>query len=472
MHDSFSRRRFLASALSLSGAAAVPTLAGLAASANAVAGDNYKALVCVFLTGGNDAHNTVLATDARSWQQYQRYRGSGGAASIALRAPGTTGGVLPLWLTNPQAGRNFGLHPELNELRDLFDAARVAVVPNVGPLVQPTTLAEYKNGSALLPRELFSHNDQQSVWQSSQPEGAQYGWGGRLADMVAAGNGDNVFTSISTAENAVFATGRNVTQYQVSPGGVPEVLSIEGTLFGAHNHQLRSIITAGSSNPIAREYAAVTQRALATQAVLSAAMSASGNGGIPEPSLYRNPVTGAAGVNPLAEQLQTVARVIGGRAQLGVRRQVFFVSLGGFDTHANQSARHADLMAKLSHGLKYFYKVTGNLMGVDMREQVTSFTASDFGRTFVTNGDGTDHGWGGHHFVVGGAVRGRDIYGQFPAVGIDHAHDVGRGALLPGTAVEQYGATLGRWFGLSDSALLDVFPNLANFGRRNLGFML
>jgi uncharacterized protein (DUF1501 family) len=472
MLDSSSRRRFLASALSLGGATAIPTLAGLAASANAVARSDYKALVCVFLTGGNDAHNTVLATDDASWQQYQRYRASGGAASIALGAPGMSGGALPLWLSNPQPGRRFALHPQLGELIGLFDSMRLAIVPNVGPLVQPTTLAEYRNGTAVLPRELFSHNDQQSVWQSSQPEGAQYGWGGRLADMIAAGNSDNAFTSISTAENAVFATGRNIAQYQVSPGGVPSVLSLEGTLYGAHNHKLKQVITARSSNPIAREYAAVTQRALDTQAVLSAAMSGAGAGGVPDPSLYVNPVTGVAGVNPLAVQLQTVARVIGGRAQLGVKRQVFFVSLGGFDTHANQRARHADLMAKLAHGLRYFYQTTGNLMGANMLDQVTLFTASDFGRTFVTNGDGTDHGWGGHHFVLGGAVRGRDIYGDFPGVGLGHQHDVGRGALLPSISVEQYGATLGRWFGVSDSALLDVFPNLVNFKTRNLGFML
>lgn len=472
MHDAISRRRFLASALSLGSTAVIPALAGLAASANAVAGDDYKALVCVFLTGGNDAYNTVLATDAVSWQQYQRFRAGGDVASIALGAPSTAEGVLPLWLTTPQAGRNFALHRELAALRGLFDAARVAVVPNVGPLVQPTTLAEYRNGTARLPRELFSHNDQQSVWQSSRPEGAQYGWGGRLGDMIAAGNSNNAFTCISTAENSVFVTGKEVTQYQMSPNGVPSVLSMEGTLFGAHNHPLASIITASSSNLIAKEYVAVTQRALATQDALSAAMAASGNGGIPVPSLYVNPVTNVAAVNPLAVQLQTVARVIAGRRQLGVKRQIFFVSLGGFDTHANQRARHADLMAKLSHGMHYFYTQSGNLMGNDMRAQVTQFTASDFGRTLVTNGDGTDHGWGGHHFVVGGAVRGRDMYGSFPAIGTGHAQDVGRGALLPSISVEQYGSTLGRWFGLSDSSLLDVFPNLANFSVRDLGFML
>ncbi|QGZ41789.1 uncharacterized protein (DUF1501 family) [Pseudoduganella flava] len=470
MIESTSRRRFLASAASFAGVSTVPVLAGMAATANAAASGDYRALVCVFLNGGNDAYNTVLATDATSWEQYQRFRSSG-MASIALGTPASAGGPLPLGLTTQQPGRSFGLHPNLGAIKALFDAGRVAIVSNVGPLVQPTTLAEYKNGTAQLPRELFSHNDQQSVWQSSRPEGAAYGWGGRLADMIAAGNSNNAFTCISTAENAVFVTGRNIGQYQMSASGVPAVLSMDGTLFSVHNHPLASIIGSASNNLIEKEYVATTQRALETQGVLAAAMATSGNGGVPAPSNYINPVTNVAAVNPLAVQLQTVARVIAARSVLGVKRQVFFVSLGGFDTHANQRTRHADLMAKLAHGLSYFDSITGNLMGSNMREQITTFTASDFGRTLVTNGDGTDHGWGGHHFVMGGAVRGRDMYGYFPAVGLNHAHDVGRGALLPNLAVEQYGATLGRWFGVSDSQLLDVFPNLVNFKTRNIGFM-
>ncbi|WEF35671.1 DUF1501 domain-containing protein [Pseudoduganella chitinolytica] len=466
-----SRRRFLGSALSLAGGSAMPLLAGLGASANANAASDYKALVCVFMNGGNDAYNTVLATDPDSWSQYQRYRSTSNTASISLPAATSNGGVQRIYPTTIQNGRNFGLHPALGPLRLMFDVGRAAVVANVGTLVQPTSIAEYRNGTALLPRELFSHNDQQSVWQSSQPEGASYGWGGRIGDLVAAGNSKNTFTCISTAENAVFVSGRTMTQYQLSPAGVPSVLSMNGTLFGAHNHPLAAVIAPSSRNLIENEYSAVTRRALETQSVLAAAMAADGAGGIPAPSLYISPITGARSVNPLAVQLQTVARVIAGRRTLGVKRQVFYVSLSGFDTHANQKTRHSELMGKLAHALAYFDQITGNLMGVNMREQVTAFTASDFGRTLVSNGDGTDHGWGGHHFVVGGAVRGHDVYGYFPQIGLQHGQDVGNGALLPNISVDQYGATLARWFGVPPGHLDDVFPNLKNFSTRNLGFM-
>ncbi len=461
-----SRRRFLASALTLAGQQSLPLLAGLGAAANASAADDYKALICIFLNGGNDAYNTVLACDPDSWRQYQRYRASG-ASPIALGASE----ALRLSPVTAQAGREFTLHPALGALKKMFDDGRAAIVANVGPLVQPTSATAFRNGTAVLPRELFSHNDQQSVWQSSKPEGAAYGWGGRIADMVAAGNSNNMFTCISTAENAVFVSGRTLTQYQLAPAGVTAIRPMTTTLFGAHNHPLANIITAPSNNLIAREYAATTRRAMEAQAYLSSAMAASGSGGIPEPSLYPHPVTGVATVNPLAVQLQTVARVIAGRSSLGVRRQVFYLSLGGFDTHADQIARHGDLMARLAHALSYFDKLSGNIMGTNMREQLTMFTASDFGRTLVTNGDGTDHGWGGHHIVAGGAVRGRDIYGAFPAIGLGHEQEVGRGALLPSISVEQYGATMAKWFGLSASQLRDVFPNIGNFSQSNLGFM-
>lgn len=474
MTTPFSRRRFLASMAGAAGTRALPFAATLAAMGNAAAadGDDYKALICVFLTGGNDAYNTVLATDSVSWQQYERYR-SGGATSIALPPPGASGGVLPIAPSAPHTGRTFALHPNLGSVKSLFDAGRVGIVANVGTLVAPTTVGAYRSGTATLPRELFSHNDQQSVWQSSMPEGASYGWGGRMGDLLASGNSNNMFTCVSTAGNAVFVSGRNVSQYQVDAAGVKPVLSLDGYLFGTTRHPLRSIITNnGSSNVLEREYVAIVNKALQSQTFLGNAMAPSGGSGIPVPPTYIDPNTRRATVNPLAVQLQTVARVIAARGALGVRRQVFFVSLGGFDTHDNQRTRHADLMARLAHGMAYFDDISANLMGVNMRDKITLFTASDFGRTLVTNGDGTDHGWGGHHFVMGGAVQGRNIYGSFPAVGLGHDSDVGRGALLPNQSVEQYGATLARWFGVPDAQLATVFPNLPNFAQRNLGFMV
>ncbi|MGK5026254.1 DUF1501 domain-containing protein [Janthinobacterium sp. RB2R34] len=471
----FSRRHFLGSMLTLAGTGAAPFALNLAAMGNAAAqsSGDYKAMVCLFLNGGNDAFNTVLATDSASWNEYLRVRNTGGSDSIHLPGISETGGVLPVNPATAQAGRSFALHPSLGPLKELFDGGRAAVVANVGTLVQPTTLAQYKAKSVALPPKLFSHNDQQSTWQSGQPEGASVGWGGRLGDLAMAGNSNAMFTTISAAGNTVFLSGQQVRQFQVGQAGAVPIRGISANLFGtaAGTSALQAILADAGSDLIEQEQKSAVQRAISSQSILSGAMLAAGPSGVPNPSSYINPTTGVAATNPLAVQLQTVARIIGGRSALGARRQVFYVTLGGFDTHDRQKIQQADLMARLAHALAYFDTTLAALQGTDLRRQVTTFTASDFGRTFTSNGDGTDHGWGAHHFVVGGAVRGRDIYGAFPASGLGHALDVGSGSLLPTISVDQYGATLARWFGVPDSQLGEVFPNLANFSQRDLGFM-
>ena len=473
----FSRRRFLGSMLSLAGSTAAPFALNLAAMGQAAAqsADDYKALVCLFMAGGNDAFNTVLATDTSSWNEYQRLRNTGSNDSIHLPAVGAAGGVLPIVPATAQTGRSFALHPALGPLKSLFDDGRAAVVANVGTLIQPVTLAQYKAGSVALPPKLFSHNDQQSTWQSGLPEGASIGWGGRLGDLLGAGNGNAMFTAVSAASNALFLSGRQVRQFQVGQAGAVPIrnINLSGSLFGTAQGPaaLRQIITTAGSDLMEQEHVATIERAISSQSLLSGAMLAAGAGGVPNPPPYINPNTGASGVNQLAVQLQTVARIIGGRDALGAKRQVFYVTLGSFDTHDRQKVLHGDLMARLAHALAYFDTALAALQGVDLRRQVTTFTASDFGRTFSSNGDGTDHGWGAHHFVVGGAVKGRDIYGAFPVTGVGHALDVGSGALLPTTSVDQYGATLAKWFGVADSQLAEVFPNIGNFSRRDLGFM-
>lgn len=471
----FSRRHFLGSMLTLAGTSAAPFALNLAAMGNAAAqsAGDYKAMVCLFLNGGNDAFNTVLATDSASWNEYLRVRNTGGSDSIHLPGTGETGGVLPIVPATAQAGRSFALHPALGPLKELFDGGRAAVVANVGTLVQPTTLAQYKAKSVALPPKLFSHNDQQSTWQSGQPEGASVGWGGRLGDLAVAGNANAMFTTISAAGNTVFLSGQQVRQFQVGQAGAVAIRGISANLFGtaAGTSALQAILADAGNDLIEQEQKSAVQRAISSQSILSGAMLAAGPTGVPNPTNYINPSTGVAATNPLAVQLQTVARIIGGRSALGARRQVFYVTLGGFDTHDRQKIQQADLMARLAHALAYFDTALAALQGTDLRRQVTTFTASDFGRTFSSNGDGTDHGWGAHHFVVGGAVRGRDIYGAFPASGLGHALDVGSGSLLPTISVDQYGATLAKWFGVPDSQLGEVFPNLANFTQRDLGFM-
>lgn len=486
-HHKASRREFLRKASILSGsvgAAGTPLALNLAAMGSAVAQTaDYKAIVCLFLYGGNDAANMVLPTDTASWNAYTTVR-SQAPDPIALRPVGTApdpaaaaaspaalGGVLPI-VPNFTAfpvnnTRTFALHPAMTEAKALFDQRRLAVIANAGPLIAPMTKVQYQNNSVPRPPKLFSHNDQQSTWQALGPEGTKIGWGGRFGDLVASSNTTTIFTNISVSGNAVFMAGNTVFQYQIGTGGAVTIGGTTGTLFGssAAATNFRSIITADNQHLFAKEHGAIVRRSIDAQALFQTSFNASV---VAAPTQYMQPSTRALANNGLAAQLQTVARVIGARSPLGAQRQVFFVSMGGFDTHDNQNRGQADLMARLSHALGYFDTVLGTM---GLRDRVTVFTGSDFGRTFTSNGDGTDHGWGGHHFIYGGAVKGTEIYGRFPTVGLNHNDEVGSGSFVPGVSVDQIGATVGKWFGVSDANLDLVFPNLRNF-QRDLGFMV
>jgi uncharacterized protein (DUF1501 family) len=515
-HPSHSARRLFlrqAGAISALAGSGAPLLTGLLAAGSAQAALNpgqYGALVCVFLFGGNDAYNMVLPTDTASWNAYTATRNQA-PDSIALLAPGTApvpgaaaaspsrlGGVLPIAPANAQ-GRSFALHPLLTNLRTLFDTdRRLAIVPNIGPLVLPTTKVQYGQTSHPKPLSLFSHNDQQNTWMALGPEGTTRGWGGRIGDMIAAGNSRAVFTAISAAGNAVWLSGDNVRQYQVGNSGAIRIgADSNGRVYGSTavatalnnvvanargSHVFRADLASVAARSISAEETLRTALAPANQAPFGTPPTAGTYNPANDPLLrYLNPLTGVQATNSLAQQLQVVARLIeaGMRGATGVTRQVFFVSMGGFDTHDLQNRNQADLMARLNHALAYFDTTLGAL---NARNNVTTFTASDFGRTFTSNGDGTDHGWGSHHFVMGGAVRGGDLYGRFPALAFKNpnnnnfdgsADQLGNGALLPERSVDQLGATLGAWFGVGSSDLLQVFPNLARFdtSARNLGFM-
>ena len=312
-----------------------------------------------------------------------------------------------------------------------------------------------------------------------------------MADLLVAGNGANaVFTAISASGNAVWLAGRQVVQYQVSTSGAIRIGSAGNSLFGSSValEKMHTIMrTARSAHLLEQDHAGVVARSIDAERLLSSNLPAAdtapyGTPGLaeeqPDPLLqYDNPLTGSKAVNALAQQLQIAARTISASVKLGVKRQALFVSLGGFDTHESQNRNHAELMARLGHALRYF---DTTLASLGLAQQVTTFTASDFGRTFVSNGDGTDHGWGAHHFVMGGAVRGGDVYGVFPEFGVSDGNgdftspnQIRNGLMLPSISVDQYAATLGRWLGLDDAQLLDVFPNLVHFdpATRNLGFM-
>ena len=504
-----SRRQFLRQAAALASmGTGVPLALNLAAAGSVAAqsATDYKALVCLYLGGGNDTLNTVLATDTASWNAYTAVR-QAGTDGIALRAPGTAavpgaaagspdrlGGVLPLTpVTALPGGRSLALHPLLGSLATLFNTQRrLAVLSNVGTLMLPTTKAQMSLVSHPKPPKLYSHNDQASTWQAGGAEGATQGWGGRLADRLLSTNQRALFTGISAAGTSLWLAGRQVIPYALGTSGATRFgVDTNGRAFGSAEvgAALQRIAGTGTGHLLRADHAAVSRRAVVAEADLRSLLPAAtaapygtpGATGTDPLLQYDNPLTGGRSTNGLALQLQIVARMIGAAPALGMRRQVFYVQLGGFDTHDNQNRAHADLMARLAHGLQYFDDVLGAL---GLRNAVTTFTASDFGRTFTANGDGTDHGWGAHHLVMGGAVRGGQVYGQVPVLAAKNADDngfdgspdqLGNGVLLPTTAVDQYAATLARWFGASETELTgsasSLFPRLAGFASRDLGFM-
>jgi uncharacterized protein (DUF1501 family) len=510
------RRTFLRQLAAL-GAGVAPsalplaTLLAASSQVSAQTSGGYKALVCVFLAGGNDACNTVLDTRSTPWAAYQAVRnqapdslallaaGTPANASPTASVPARLGGVRPLAI----AGAGLALHPSLAQLAHIHDTRRrLAVVANVGPLIRPTTKAQYNSPAHARPPKLFSHNDQQNWWQALSPEGARSGWGGRIADALMGGNTQAMFTAVSISGSSIWLAGEQARQYQLSNSGAIRIGGNGTTLFGSAQAKaaMERVMTGtrsdGSrrvSNLLALDHADVVRRSMDAEVTLSTALQTAGTApwGTPasgtatysadaDPLLrWTHPLTGAVATNGLARQLQMVARCVQAAPALGITRQVFFVTLGGFDTHDGQNRRHAELMAQLDHGLNYFDNV---LAALGQSGNVTTFTASDFGRAFTSNGDGTDHGWGAHHLVMGGSVR-AGLHGVWPTLGPKNTNNnefdaspdqLRNGALLPSSSVDQMGATLAGWMGVGATDLATIFPNLANFdaGVRNLGFML
>lgn len=453
-----SRRAFLkrAGCFGLVGGAApfVMNLAAIGEAAAATASD-YKALVCIFLFGGNDYANTVTPYDQPNYDLYATLRGSIAHSQASLAS------TILYPNTGLAGGRQYALAPNLTSLIPLFDAGKLAIVLNVGALVQPTSKTAYQNKSVPLPPKLFSHNDQQSYWQASNPEGATTGWGGRIGDLLQSGNGTATLTCINASGNSVFLSGQSAVQYGTTTTGPVPLLNNSAALYSstAGMSALRALMTGPRANLFENEHAKVTKRSLDLQAQVTAALAAGPAIATPFPLQ-----------NSLGDQLRIVARLISVSQELGAKRQVFFVSLGGFDNHDSILTTHPILMTRLGAAMRAFYDATVEL-GVS--DKVTAFTASDFGRTLTSNANGSDHGWGSIHFAMGGAVHGRDFYGNPPAVANNGPDDVGQGRLLPSLSVDQYAATLASWFGVSAGQLPTVLPNINNYNPStwNLGFV-
>ncbi len=464
---------------------------------------DYKALICVFLNGGNDSNNMIIPTIPSEWQSYAAARSS------VLAIPNTDGGpatALALNSRDGQAGypandnHTYGLHPAMPELRSLFNAGHAAALFNVGTLSYPITKAQYNSGAVPKPPQLYSHSDQQTQWQTSIPDQpAVSGWGGRLSDLmttpVNVNAGGQISMALTLAGSNIFEVG-NVNaapQYSVSTGGAVTISGVSG----ARQTTMQSILSDDinlNQDLQTKAYANVLNHAINESSIVSTSLTKNASASFLSrfPATVVTPNGGVSFNSSLMNQMKMVARLIdiGSRPYngvdgygLGMKRQIFFIQVGGYDTHTVQTASatssnpsnstviigaQAQLLAELSQTLNAFYLAMGDL---GLANNVTAFTMSDFGRTFPSNGSGSDHGWGSHHFIVGGAVKGGATYGKLPTLTVNGPDDTGTGRWIPTTSVDQYAATLASWFGVDPDNLSTIFPNLGRFTSSNLGFI-
>ncbi|MFQ5547080.1 MAG: DUF1501 domain-containing protein [Woeseia sp.] len=445
------RREFIKA--SSAGAAAFAACPGAAFSQ--VIGTNapfpdYKALVCVFLFGGNDSFNMLVP---RSAAEYNVYAASRQNMAI-LQAD-----LLPINPLTPD-GALYGLHPMMPEVQTLFGSSRAAFVTNVGPLIEPTTKAQYQGRSVLLPPQLFSHNDQQDQWNSLRGlTPGKTGWAGRIADLIRTNVANQqMATNVSLFGSTLLQSADQTVAYVMGDDGPIQFAGFDNTQGGqAQRAAFEAVLNANYSSIYERGFVEVQKRAVASADLIAGAL----NNAPPLNTVFPN--------GELGRQLNTVARLIAVRDQLQMQRQIFFVATGGFDSHDDQLQNQPGLLGGVSQAMSAFYDATVEL-GVS--GMVTSFTQSDFGRTLTSNGDGTDHAWGGNQLVIGDAVAGREMYGSYPLLQIDGPDDVGGGRIIPTLSADQYSATLSKWFGIPDADLSIVAPHIDNFVQRDLGFLL
>ncbi len=445
-----SRRSFLRYAsLAAAGNAAGIKPFGMLNALAATGATDYKALVCVFLYGGNDANNTIIPFDTKGYANYSSLRGP-----LAL-AQGTL-------LTLPGL-QNYALHPSLPEIQKLVNSGQAAVVANVGTLLQPTTRANYLAGKVSNPSNLFSHPDQQQEWQNASQSGSTAtGWAGRISDVLGATHNTaaNIPMVTSVAGDTLFCNGASTTPVAVSPGNLTGASCSEGSACTARSAAAQSLVTFNSGLSLVQADNGITANAYKyAKSLADATASAS-------PLQTAFPAN-----NGLAAQLRQIAQLIAVRSALGVDRQIYFCGIGNFDTHSTQLTVQATLLGQISAAIGAFYQATQEL---GVANQVTTFTMSDFARTMQPNSNGgSDHGWGSHHFVVGGSVLGNQMYGTYPTLALGGPDDSGsNGRWIPSTASVQYASTLAQWFGVSTAQLAQVFPTLSGFGTNTkLGFL-
>jgi uncharacterized protein (DUF1501 family) len=470
-----SRRQFLMSAAGVAGLGALGSfgfslnsMAAASTLATSALPTDYKAMVCFFMYGGNDNANTLIPYDQATYNSY--VMGREGSLSRPLGVTRLREDLLPLATPSMQDGRQLGLPWEMSRLKSLYDRGKVAIVPNVGVLANPTSRAQYESKTIELPPQLFSHSDQQRFWQLGVPSYSTLtGWAGRMGDLLAAANQSAaVSMCVSLNGNNAWQVGNSVLPYPINAEtGASEFWSFWDS--NRRNAMNALNADARTGNMLQRQASRVYNRSVGAQELMRTSLAA-GQG-------FDDLFTGVpSDLNPglvedymhVQESFRMVARMVDARERLGHRRQIFFVSLGGFDDH-DSLADHGDRLRIVADHMAAFYAATER-MGI--QDNVVTFTGSDFGRTLRSNGSGSDHGWGSHHFAMGGSVLGGDLYGRFPSLEIGGPDAVeAQGQLLPSTSVDEYAATLAKWYGVSSSDIPLVIPNVGRFARPDLGFM-
>lgn len=446
MDHHFTRREFLkrASILGAAGVAA-PMALNLSILNEAVAATSptdYKALVCLYMAGGNDCHNVLIPYDNANYAKYAAIR-------QALAIPQADLSKTTLGLVDSN-GQQMALAPQWLGLKTLYDAGSLGVISNIGPLMKPTTKTDYKNKAFPLPPKLLSHNDQTNVWLSGAAEGAGKGWGGRIADLYMANNSNTALTCVMIGGSRVFLSGEKTAAFTQGTGTPLQLLNGQATRWG--NNTLRNdlidLMTKGRDNELVNAYRDISNRGISTSATVATAYV-----GQADPS-------GFPANNNLGDQLKAVAKMIAARNTLGNKRQVFMVQIGGFDLHDDLMQKHPALLTNINDAMLAFQN---SMVALGLQNNVSTFTASEFGRTLSSNGDGSDHGWGSHHLVMGGAVKGGQIFGKKVVPEIDGDFDIGQGRLIPDFATDQLAWSLAKWFGAEDSDRSLIMPTMANF---------
>ena len=453
-HKGMSRRNFLGTAsctaigsttflTSLLNLGVANSLAGMSQPTISAGGD-YKAMVCILLAGGNDSFNMLVPRNGNHYAEYSNAR-----SNLALRQ----GDLLPINFTDGN-GKQFGLHPSMPEVQTLFNDNKLSFISNVGTLVEPTTKTQYLNGSVPVPVGLFSHADQIQQWQTSIPQTrSSKGWGGRMADILQAGNGNqNISMNISLSGTNIFQVGNSSTEYAIraSAGGSVGINVLEGT------SALDIALKNGAESLLAQQYEDIFKSTFTNKIKDSQANHQEFSAAIGHAPI----LTTSFSDNPVSANMELIAKTIAVRDRLNVSRQTFFISFGGWDHHDGVLDNQMAMLSVLSKALGEFQAA---MVELGVADCVTTFTASDFGRTLTSNGNGSDHAWGGNAMVMGDGVNGGQVFGEYPSLALGRTDDVGGAIILPSLSTDEYFAELSKWFGVENGDLEYVLPNISKF---------